>query len=358
MKRGKGFTQRRNNNQRKNNNNKETNNGVLENKVVNNTVNDLVDNTGNDRVNNLVNEDINDEINDEINNEINDTDDLTDEAADEEIDEVGINIATNTATNTAINTTDKKKKRSIYYHSHFLNYYTGSSIGTGGIDVDKLLDPLSTVIRLALLRYMDTGTKVSVSNNKIIFNRPNVWLLENVLNIQGITRGLYGYNREDLKLLYPPIFRTINWYIDDEVISDNIKKVLIIAKKGIKILTGLYQSSDGRTESYLMYCKDKIDEFINNDGIVYDELDEKIMLDEKVKSKLYETNKLLWSDREIQIITEKLTDIEDHYVKHKTIDCSAIKKYISMINKILVDKDQEFKKIIAYNDINNIIGDN
>ena len=344
MKRGKNYNQKRNN-QRRNNNqyqkdntddildykeeeittlddsddeyqdNNEVNNNVVNNNVVNN--NEV---KNNEVKNNVVNNNVNNK-NNEVNNEVN----------------------------------NKKKKRSIYYHSHFLNYYTNG--GGGVIDIDKLLDPVSTTIRLALLRYMEDGTKISVTSNKIIFNKPNIWLLENVLNIQGITRNLYGYNREDLKLLYPPIFRSINWYFDDVDICENIKKILKITKKGIKLLNKLYRDNDGRTESYLMYCNDKIEGFVKNNFIEYDELDEKIILDEKIKSKLYETNKLLWSEREIEIITDRLIDIEEHYVKHKTIDCSAIKKYINMINKILTDKDQEFKKIIAYNDINNVISD-
>ena len=57
---------------------------------------------------------------------------------------------------------------------------------------------------------------------------------------------------------------------------------------------------------FITHCRSKIDEFIDDDGVESDELDEKIIIDEKLKDKLFSANRILWSDKEINIITSKL----------------------------------------------------
>lgn len=238
-----------------------------------------------------------------------------------------------------------------YYHSHFLNYYSNT-------ESDKLTDPISTIVRLAMLGFKQEGTKISVGTNKIVYSRPNVWLWENIINYQGIVRGIKKYSRDDIIYIYPAILRTMCWWDDNSESHEShecIKTILQLSISGLKKLNNLYQDRDGRAEMFITHCQSKIDEFIKNSKIEYDELDEKIILDEKLKEKLFDANKLLWSDKEINIITNRLKLIHDHFEIHKTIDCSAITKYIMMIEKILGKKDTEFKKILAYNDINTII---
>ena len=60
-----------------------------------------------------------------------------------------------------------------------------------------LLDPLSVIIKLALLGYKPAGTKVNISNNII--------QLQEVGIFQAIVRMVQKNNRNDLQYLYNPL---------------------------------------------------------------------------------------------------------------------------------------------------------
>ena len=66
-----------------------------------------------------------------------------------------------------------------------------------------ILEPLCVIVRLALLQYKDTGTKLSVNNNSIQYQEPSG---------QGLVRMLAGDCREDLHNLYHPILKATEWY--------------------------------------------------------------------------------------------------------------------------------------------------
>jgi len=262
--------------------------------------------------------------------------------------------------------TEKNLSKNVpYYHSHFLNYYTQNN------DNDKILDPISSIVRLALLRYKISGTKISVESNRIIYNKPNTWAFENLINYQGFYRGIFGYSRLDLVLLYPPILRAMYWFLNLKIENEsdimqsidenesknednhnNVKNILKIGKSGLVLLKDLYEQNDGRTELFLNHCISKINSCLDN-TFECDALDNQIVLDERINFNLFNTIKMLWSNKEIKIISDKLSDIEEHLQKHKTLECQAVQKYISMINEILEEKDNEFKNMLVFNKVGN-----
>lgn len=233
-----------------------------------------------------------------------------------------------------------------YYHSHFLNYYVRNN------DTNKILDPISTIVRLALLRYKNEGnqskTKISVDDNKVIFNEHSFW----TSYYQGAYRYFNDYSRKDLILIYPPVFRSMYWFNQntDEMLSHNIKNILSVTKKGFETLREMYKDADGRIEMFLDHCIDKINKFIDGTFDI-DSLDNQIKLDDQRYEKLFKTIKLLWSPKEIQIISDKISEIEEHLDKHGTLECVAIHKYLNTIIEILEDKDQEFKNMIVFSKV-------
>jgi len=238
-----------------------------------------------------------------------------------------------------------------YYHSHFLNYYVRNN------DTKKILDPISTIVRLALLRYKNEGvqhkTKISVDDNKVIFNEPSLW----PINYQGLYRGLNGYSRQDLILIYPPVFRSMFWFNPkdtDEMLCDNIKNILSVANKGFETLREMYKEEDGRIEMFLDHCIKKVTKFIDGEFDI-DPLDNQIKLDDQRYEKLFKTIRLLWSPKEIEIISDKIKEIEEHLKKHETLDCAAIHKYLNTIIDILEDKDREFKNMIVFSKISETV---
>tara|TARA_B110000208_G_C11677816_1_gene397626 strand:+ start:215 stop:829 length:615 start_codon:yes stop_codon:yes gene_type:complete len=83
-------------------------------------------------------------------------------------------------------------------------YQLYTYIGALNDKKNLILEPISTIFRLALLQYKDKGTKLSVMNNSIRYQLPSY--------DQGILRMLSGDCREDLHNLYHPILKAIDWY--------------------------------------------------------------------------------------------------------------------------------------------------
>lgn len=70
-----------------------------------------------------------------------------------------------------------------------------------------ILEPLTVIFRLAILKYKPPYTKLSIKDNSIIYQ-------ENTYN-QGLLRMIEGDTREDLHNLYHPILKSIEWYSYD-----------------------------------------------------------------------------------------------------------------------------------------------
>ena len=93
-----------------------------------------------------------------------------------------------------------------------------------------IIDPFSCLIKLSLLRFLDSGTKISINQNRLYFNPPTY--------IQGIVRFIYGDNREHLHNLYLPIQKCVEWYWDEE--NTDIIYIFNNAVIGLKMLKHAY----------------------------------------------------------------------------------------------------------------------
>ncbi|MBP80298.1 MAG: hypothetical protein CL926_13640 [Deltaproteobacteria bacterium] len=93
-----------------------------------------------------------------------------------------------------------------------------------------ILEPLSCILKLILLQYKEKGTKISISNNSILFNNPNY--------IQGICRFIDGDCREDLHNLYHPLLKATQWYP-----LNDYKLLYLESKKGLELLKNVYNDN-------------------------------------------------------------------------------------------------------------------
>jgi hypothetical protein len=71
-----------------------------------------------------------------------------------------------------------------------------------------ILEPLTVIFRLAILKYKSPNTKLSIKDNGIVYQ-------ENTYD-QGLIRMMEGDTREDLHNLYHPILKSIEWYSYDD----------------------------------------------------------------------------------------------------------------------------------------------
>ena len=67
-----------------------------------------------------------------------------------------------------------------------------------------ILEPLSCLLKIALLQYKECGTKLSVDSNSLFYQEPTAY--------QGFVRTFRGDRREDLHNICKPLLQCLEWY--------------------------------------------------------------------------------------------------------------------------------------------------
>ena len=171
-----------------------------------------------------------------------------------------------------------------------------------------IIDPFTCMVRLAILSFKPQGTKISIINNMIKYNDPNIF--------QGTIRWSQGDNRDDLHNLYRPITKAIEWY---DLGNDKIKHIFGLSSKGIDLLMSSYFSNSTVRHS-LVYYKTIIDDNLK---------EEKEVILKDSHNKIYTELKNLWNKNEINIINDILTEMEN---KNEDEQMSLIDAIDSIIN--------------------------
>lgn len=96
-----------------------------------------------------------------------------------------------------------------------------------------IFDPLTTIIKLAILKNKKIGTKISINNNNIY--------IQEIGMFQSIVRYYYGDTKNDIHYLSVPIELACNMYINDKIIS-KIPDIILLFKCAQDGLTNLMQT--------------------------------------------------------------------------------------------------------------------
>jgi len=95
-----------------------------------------------------------------------------------------------------------------------------------------VLDPMSVIVVLATNATKPIGTKLSLSNGKLVLHNSSV--------IQGAVRTIYGDSKTDLKLLHFPIIYACKHFLRRGQATDDIVYIFQRAKKGLENLKHTY----------------------------------------------------------------------------------------------------------------------
>lgn len=100
-----------------------------------------------------------------------------------------------------------------------------------------ILDPLSVIIKLAILSNKNIGTKIRISNNIIYLQEPGPF--------QSICRYIFKSNKTDIQYLYNPIELACQHYLTKNSIQENpkIKDLFKCAQIGLLKLIDTYKNS-------------------------------------------------------------------------------------------------------------------
>ena len=99
-----------------------------------------------------------------------------------------------------------------------------------------LLDPLSVIIKLAILGNKPIGTKLLIQNNVVYFQEPGFF--------QSITRFYYSTNKTDLQYMYNPIYIACVTFLSKDSVAKTprLKNLFTNALSGLKNLIETYKS--------------------------------------------------------------------------------------------------------------------
>ena len=92
---------------------------------------------------------------------------------------------------------------------------------------NQILEPFSTLLKLAIISYKSDGTKIAIYKNKLYIQEPGI--------TQGTSRYVYGNSREEIHHLLKPLMRCVNLYpLDDNPELKQIYEQAIIGIKKLK----------------------------------------------------------------------------------------------------------------------------
>lgn len=201
-----------------------------------------------------------------------------------------------------------------------------SSLPDNNINVNiksYVLDPLTVIIKLAILGNKPTGTKLLIFNNTIYFHSPGF--------MQMVYRMYYNSNKTDLQYLYNPIYIACENFLSKEIIKNEprMKYLFECAQRGVKKLSDTYKKC-----SILSICFNYYDTIIKN---YIEETNNNTIFQRDNMSSLY-TKELVelmnkqWTNEKIKIILDLITFL--------TIDNMA-NENIKSLENIIENIDKE-----------------
>ncbi len=171
------------------------------------------------------------------------------------------------------------------------------------------LDPLTSVIKLALLTYKNKGTKLSFYNNYIYFSENTIY--------QFAVRKYFGDSYNDLRDLKKSLHKAVEWYYDDPklkyLFEDAIKGLEKLkdtygetgkadaVQSYIDILSGFYRKNEHKEhKDQKEYKKNKQNNTTNNGTTNNNTNEQNKQIEEEAK--LHNILRNIWSDEDKEII--------------------------------------------------------
>lgn len=185
-----------------------------------------------------------------------------------------------------------------------------------------VLDPLSTIIKLAILSNKVTGTKLYIDKNIIYFQDPGIF--------QAFCRYVLKTNKTDLQYLYNPIELACKYYLSKSSIQQNpkLKDLFKCAQRGINNLSETY-----KTCSMIRISLNYYSALISN---YLDETNNETLFKKDNMSVLYTEDTLvrlnkIWTQEKIKIILNLTTFLTND--EHAHSDVGSVETIMANIDK-------------------------
>jgi len=183
-----------------------------------------------------------------------------------------------------------------------------------------LLDPLTIIIKLAILGNKPIGTKILIQNNVIYLQEPGPF--------QALCRMIFKSNKTDLQYMYNPIQIACSTFLSKENIKKipRLKDLFVCAQNGIKKLIETYKNC-----SIISLCLNYYYIIISN--YVEDKYNDTIFLKDSMTS-LYTAELITklnseWTDEKIKVILDLIS-----FLIKDTMATENVKSLENIINNI------------------------
>jgi hypothetical protein len=142
-----------------------------------------------------------------------------------------------------------------------------------------ILDPLSVIVKLAILSKKSIGCKIGINNN-IIY-------IQDVGMFQSFVRLIFKNNKTDIQYLYNPIELACKHYLSKEYVKiyPNIKNLFLNAIKGLEKLKLTYNHNIMITHTLYLYCSiinNYLGDIFNKNLFINDNITEEYSSDIKI----------------------------------------------------------------------------
>ena len=156
----------------------------------------------------------------------------------------------------------------LFQPSHAINLMYKAFVYNKQKDkIDMILEPLQSMIQLALLSICPVGTKLRIKENILYLHTPNI--------TQPFIRWYNADKKDDLYFLYAVIKRFIKWYNpvlnNKSIMSEELYQLIItMSIEGLGNLFKTYTSSDSNTVIHVIQMYKNLLEY-NNDKIMIED---------------------------------------------------------------------------------------
>jgi len=193
-----------------------------------------------------------------------------------------------------------------------------------------ILDPLSVIIKLAILSKKRIGTKISVYNNIIYIQEIGVF--------QALVRYVFKNNKVDIQYLYNPIQLACIKFLNKEFIknSPNIKNIFVNAQKGIQKLIETYSNFTIITHTLYMYYNiiaNHLGNLYNENLFIKDNMT--IIYNNEIVDKLNTT----WTNERIKIVLDMIEFVNNDKDSENSVKC--LEEFM-----VIVDKEVELNIVL------------
>jgi hypothetical protein len=187
------------------------------------------------------------------------------------------------------------------------------------------LDPLSVIIRLFIYGYKPVGTKISISNNRILIQENGVF--------QSTVRSIFRDSKNDINIIFFPIIFACKFYLSEE------KK-----KKYLPLFNKLLDSFDKLKETYqgneIIYNIDQLKNIIIS-FIDKHDFDPNTLLSNydsaggKIKQDIYKHLNSIWTTERINVIFGYVDEIlelqSNELINHLINSLNIYMNYVDII---------------------------